>query len=496
MSDRSPVVLGSKIPHGLGSLEGAEPPYDEGRIHGRVGPQIAGQPGAWQVVPGEAPIDGKIYARQDEEWVEGGGGVPEVTNIRHPYGRMRENVGIPATWERVVEEAQEDNRTYGRENGVWVPITMIGDSPNDGITYGRRSGQWVLVAPEVPAANPNFGSTYGRDASGWQQVPTDLPDAVPNLAVFGRQRSGTVRFWQPVTEEAPLDSTLRGRQNGQWVPIATPTPGIPEAPIAPTFGWSYGRQQGNWQPVPTDIPDTSPQTLLLTRTQLGSSKAWVPAPIQQDAAQDNNVYARHMGDWIEVPEEAPNDTQNYTRRFHQWIPTPIQTDAPNDGQLYARNGTGRSWQVTVSRAPNTGGPFLRSSTDWVDFATPWQTITLTDPGEWVGGTTQLQGRTVGDKLLELIGTLYHITLITPGADGTDLLVCDLPPALTPNVAIQIYPVYAQNTQGNPDIIPIPFILIGATPPGSGSIRIQVPSARVGGMPVNIFQGIHIMAALK
>ena len=91
--------------------------------------------------------------------------------------------------------------------------------------------------------------------------------------------------------EAPLDSTLYGRENAAWV--AVPDPGIADAP---SNGSTYGRKDAGWSVVDTGIAD---------------------------APSDNVLYARENASWVAVPDagiaDAPSDGDTYARKDAGWI---------------------------------------------------------------------------------------------------------------------------------------------------------------------------------
>ena len=140
-----------------------------------------------------------------------------------------------------VQEAPEDGLQYGRQNGVWSPITAttvgIADVTAGG-QYVRVTGAWqplILPATGIPEA-PASGGPYARQSSSWLQL------GVLATALDAPSGSSTV---------------LYGRVNGTW--SAVPAAGIPDAPS----GGPYCRIPGAWTPVPastgiTDAPSGGP----------------------------------------------------------------------------------------------------------------------------------------------------------------------------------------------------------------------------------------------
>ena len=82
------------MPKGTFSFGAAEPPFAGGLPHGRVGPMIEGEAGAWIIVPVDAPQDGRIYARQNRVWIP-------ITILAEPvelsrtHGRRAAIPGVP-----------------------------------------------------------------------------------------------------------------------------------------------------------------------------------------------------------------------------------------------------------------------------------------------------------------------------------------------------------------------------------------------------------------
>ena len=125
-------------------------------------------PNQWSLLenPGvpEAPSDGEIYGRSDEEWVA--------------------IEGFP--------EAPEDGDIYGRSNADWVAIEGFPEAPQDGEVYGRSNGGWVVIPPgtvvsETAPADPAEGQQWWADSdvqdgggrlyiyTGEEWVDTSLP---------------------------------------------------------------------------------------------------------------------------------------------------------------------------------------------------------------------------------------------------------------------------------------------------------------------------------
>jgi hypothetical protein len=72
-----------------------------------------------------------------------------------------------------VGEAPVDGKLYARQNADWA-ITVTA-APNDGVMYAQKSNAWqpVPLFPEAPAD----GQQYARQDGGWSVV-TGMPDVI------------------------------------------------------------------------------------------------------------------------------------------------------------------------------------------------------------------------------------------------------------------------------------------------------------------------------
>ena len=94
---------------------------------------------------GEAPVDGKLWARQNADW--------SVT----------------------VGEAPSDGLMWGRKSNSWQQIPAFPEAPTDSKQYARQNAAWSVVTP-FPEA-PTDGKQYARSMSAWTEV-TSLPAVI------------------------------------------------------------------------------------------------------------------------------------------------------------------------------------------------------------------------------------------------------------------------------------------------------------------------------
>jgi len=72
-----------------------------------------------------------------------------------------------------VGEAPVDGKFYARSNADWT--RTVNAAPNDGLMYGQKSNAWQVVAP-FPEA-PTDGKQYARSNAAWTEV-TSLPAVI------------------------------------------------------------------------------------------------------------------------------------------------------------------------------------------------------------------------------------------------------------------------------------------------------------------------------
>jgi hypothetical protein len=193
--------------------------------------------------------------------------------------------------------------------------------------------QWVPAPPQPPGPPPPDNLP---PANSWSPVTpcaaADSPSIVPSVIITGRPAIIAAMPWTITLNDggSPANFTIDHYDaSGALI----------EHPIA---------IDGTNGDVTLTHDPTQP---------LGAvTKRYVDAEIEAiggipEAPIDLNVYGRGNATWRVVPPEAPIDGQLYARSVLAWRPTPIQSDAPNDGNAYARQGG--VWTAAV-----TGGPYL------------------------------------------------------------------------------------------------------------------------------------------
>ena len=90
---------------------------------------------------GEAPVDGKAYARQSADW---GITVLEAPNDGNLWARKS------LSWQQVAPfpEAPTDSKQYARYNASWTVVTPFPEAPVDSKQYARQNAGWVEI--DVP----------------------------------------------------------------------------------------------------------------------------------------------------------------------------------------------------------------------------------------------------------------------------------------------------------------------------------------------------------
>lgn len=96
---------------------------------------VQSQPGGGSASLDEAPMNGKLYGRKDNSWLE-----------------------VPAAG---ISDAPADNKMYGRKNTAWSEVVAgVPEAPTDGKTYGRKSSAWVDVGPTANDENLIVNGTF------------------------------------------------------------------------------------------------------------------------------------------------------------------------------------------------------------------------------------------------------------------------------------------------------------------------------------------------
>jgi hypothetical protein len=165
---------------------------------------------------GEAPEDGKLYGRQDGDWLE-----------------------VPAPTGGGLEDAPADGLPYIRQDAAWQPLDLpdppepgVPEAPQDGTLYARRDAEWAPV-PDAP--------------------PPGIEEAPVDDSLYARFNGYWTSFY-PGVQDAPADDNLYARFNGDWT---TFSPGIGDAPAD---GQSYVRKDNGWQLAPEpETPEPSAQ---------------------------------------------------------------------------------------------------------------------------------------------------------------------------------------------------------------------------------------------
>ena len=144
---------------------------------------------------GEAPIDGKQYARKNAEWqvvvgdgVGGGGGIEEAPSDGRQYARQDETWSEVEAVDAGIEEAPSDGKTYGRKDETWEEVESIEEAPEDGRQYARKDRQWSeFEAGESTVANGCIhlnnkvlvdDYTIPTDKNGFSAGPIDFQGTV------------------------------------------------------------------------------------------------------------------------------------------------------------------------------------------------------------------------------------------------------------------------------------------------------------------------------
>lgn len=197
---------------------------------------------------GEAPIDGKQYARKDAAWSEvavtggGGGDFLPLTGGTITGDLTVTNVITTEYFgcnnEAFLKKAQIDNAGLALANissGTFDrSIAMTGDPLTP---LGIATRQYVDTKANLDS--PLFiGNPRAPTA-----IPADNDETIATTAYVTAKVAGiTAAGGIP---EAPIDGQQYARQSAAWAPVGG---GIPEAPAD---GVLYGRQDTTWLPVPT-----------------------------------------------------------------------------------------------------------------------------------------------------------------------------------------------------------------------------------------------------
>ena len=146
---------------------------------------------------GEAPLDGKQYARKNAEWKEvvgdgTGSAIEEAPSDGKQYARQDEAWSEVEAVEAGIEEAPNDGKTYGRKDETWSEVILDGsgieEAPEDGKQYARKDKSWSeFEAGESTVANGCIhlnnkvlvdDYTIPTDKNGFSAGPIDFQGTV------------------------------------------------------------------------------------------------------------------------------------------------------------------------------------------------------------------------------------------------------------------------------------------------------------------------------
>lgn len=367
------------------------------------------------IITNDVPNDNKNYVRKNKNWAPLD--IPDQVITSDVANDNKQYIRKNKAWAEVVfpqqaisTDANFDGKKYLRSNGTWVEYTLptqaiSTDAPSDTKLYGRKDGNWeeVTIATggiDDVADNKNYlrtqnswveyidapsdNKTYGRKDGAWTELVSGTPGIsdVPDNKKYLRSQNNWIEYTEPtqaISTDAPSDTKVYGRKDGNWEEIVSGNGGIAEAP---NDGSIYGRTNGNWANLDyqylKDVPD-------------------------------NKKYVKSAGSWIELPvDEAPEDSKQYVRKNKTWVELtlPISDDAPSDGFDYVRNNA--VWKKLVIPTSPTGGitdvpdnkKYLRSQGAWAEYTEPAIMDDATSDskvyGRKNGAWAEIQASTIGD----------------------------------------------------------------------------------------------------
>jgi hypothetical protein len=153
-------------------------------VEGDVTSYMFQNPGSGGGIP-DAPMNGQLYGRENGSWAIVPAGAPAPPVNPTP--------------------------TYGIQNGIWVPLTILSDAPSDGNIYGRQNGGWVPVPVGANAINRVMiaGDSYGASSLkgyGDTSNSTGAPFAVGFKYVLGLPMYGRWTETFPWTNTTGADN--------------------------------------------------------------------------------------------------------------------------------------------------------------------------------------------------------------------------------------------------------------------------------------------------
>jgi hypothetical protein len=260
-------------------------------------------------------------------------------------------------------------------------ISVIINSGSDTHTYiltvnipssGNCACETINPVPALYTQLPLGSDGYINSAARffWGSAPPINPNVMDQWynastqTLYERMSDGVDFFWRTLYSpelvlDAPTSNLIYGRYNGFWVPE-------PIQAEAPQDGNQYARFMGGWQQVASGFSDAP-----FNNTRYGRYNGlWQADAIQIDAPSNASTYGRLGGAWVALApiiSEAPSTGQLYARINSNWQAVPVQSDAPPDGQFYARNN--RAWipiDITslLADAPTDGTLYGRQDGAW------------------------------------------------------------------------------------------------------------------------------------
>ena len=138
---------------------------------------------------GDAPSNGKQYARKDASWQE----------FQSP----------------IATDAPQDSKTYGRKDAGWVQVVSGGAQIDDNPLGSPLNGQlWW----ESDTGALNIWYNDGSSAQWVQTNANGIPDAPLDGKAYSRKNQGWIEVLTKA-EDAPSDGGFYAKQNGLWVPV-------------------------------------------------------------------------------------------------------------------------------------------------------------------------------------------------------------------------------------------------------------------------------------
>ena len=253
---------------------------------------------------------------------------------------------------------------------------FVTEAPFTGLIYGRYAGVWIPDPIQNDA--PMDLSTYGRNNGDWQLIPRN-----------------------PIVADAPVDDTPYGRQNSNWVSLSNPSPSnsnpIMDGVAAPGVSPNYARA-GHVHPTDTSrYAVSNPAGYVTIGDVNGALTGYMPTsggvfsgPVSFNVTANFSTPAN-----LTIGGGSPGQVLSASSGVATAWADPGIAEAPNDSLVYARKN--KAWLafstsavVTVSAAP-PATPAIGSL--WWD-ATGGQMYVFYDDGntqQWVPVVNQAGG---------------------------------------------------------------------------------------------------------